>query len=194
MLARTFAAILSILFLLSAVPAAAQLPATSKAPDEATTLPGPLTPEAVRKMVAGLSEEQVKALLLQRLDAVATEAAEPDRPSLTAGLVDLARRATVGNIDSVAEAVERVPMLWDLQLQSFRTFGETLGYEGVRIMLIVMAFGIGAGLIAEFGFRRLTRRWVESSSAIGRETLRATVVFLLKRLSDAVRAARPETA
>ena len=37
----------------------------------AVTLPDPLTPEAVRELVSRLSDDQVRQLLLERLDAVA---------------------------------------------------------------------------------------------------------------------------
>lgn len=56
-----------------AMPASAQLPVTPQAPAEtAVELPDPLTPEAVNALVARLSDDEVRALLLQRLDAVAS--------------------------------------------------------------------------------------------------------------------------
>ena len=44
---------------------------TSSSDKTKVTLPDPLTPEAVRGLVSGLSDQQVRSLLLERLDAVA---------------------------------------------------------------------------------------------------------------------------
>ena len=166
----------------TALPAAAQLPAAAE--NETTiTLPDPLTPEAVRELVSRLSDAEVRELLLQRLDAVADQETAR-KMTLSQGLMDIARRATVGVFESVRAAVERVPLLWETQARSFATFWERIGWQGLRIMLTVMAVAVAAGLIAELVFRRLTRPWVESSAAGGSASLRATVLFLVKRLTQ----------
>lgn len=52
------------------IPLPGMSPAAPAAPAE-VALPDPLTPEAVREMVARMSDDQVRAMLLDRLDAVA---------------------------------------------------------------------------------------------------------------------------
>ena len=180
---RTMLAILVWVTLgLTATPALAQLPGTGgDGGEEAATLPDPLTPEAVRNLVAGLSDDQVRALLLEHLDSVAEANANVD--DKRAGFLEFARQAASGTVSSVVTALERLPVLWTLQAQSFSTFWDRVGWQGLGIMLTVMSVAIAAGLAAEFLFRRLTRRWVESSGA-GGQSLRGTVMFLIKRLTQ----------
>ncbi|MEM9062812.1 MAG: mechanosensitive ion channel family protein [Pseudomonadota bacterium] len=161
-------------------PALAQLPTTSaEQPPEAVTLPDPLTPEAVRDMVSRLSDDQVRSLLLERLDAVAaaTVTAEQD-----AGLATFARHATLGTYESVRIAIERLPVLWSSQAESFRNFSEAIGPNGLWILFAVIAMGVSAGLVAEFLFNRLTARWHHQATTDGPANLGDTLGFLFNRL------------
>ena len=159
----------------------AQLPVTPQAPTETTVqLPDPLTPEAVRDMVSRLSDDQVRSLLLQRLDAVA---AASETAQEEAGLATFAHHATFGIFESISESVVRLPILWTRQLESFSNFYQNIGgATGLWAMFASMAMGIAAGLIAERLFLRLTRRWHEDNTRGDTHNLGQTVNFLFKRL------------
>lgn len=140
----------------------------------------PTTPDAVREMVARMSDGEVRALLLQRLDAVAKAQTQADAQG--AGVLEFAERATLGVARSIAEAVSRTPDLWDHQLRSFARFHDRLGGMGILFLCAVMAAAVAIGFVAERIFYRLTRRWTRIAGATGERTLRQTAVFLIKRL------------
>jgi len=77
---------LVLLFGMFLTPAQAQisLGGSSPAASNEITLPDPLTPETVRELVAHMSDDQVRDMLLDRLDAVAEAQAGPqqDRKSV----------------------------------------------------------------------------------------------------------------
>jgi len=79
----------------------------------------PATPEEARAMVATLSDAEVRALLLERLDAVAAARIEGGRDD---GIAEFFRRATEGVALSIVEAIEKAPLLWRAQSASIRTF------------------------------------------------------------------------
>ncbi|MEO1734266.1 MAG: hypothetical protein AAFR45_11665 [Pseudomonadota bacterium] len=60
-----------------AAPISAQIPGASVASTSSSTddtaLPDPLTPEAINEMVARMSDDEVRSLLLEHLDSVAIE-------------------------------------------------------------------------------------------------------------------------
>lgn len=141
------------------------------------------SPEAVREAVSQMSDGEVRQMLLERLDAVAEQAAA-EEAGAEGGLLDFGRRATVGVFESVVDAISLVPLIWENQVRSFSTFHDRLGTNGIVFMLTVMALAIAVGLIAELIFRRLIRTWQESAGAAGGDkTLRQTLIFLAKRLS-----------
>lgn len=148
---------------------------------EDTAAPVPLTsPEAVREVVSQLSDAEVRKLLLERLDAVAAETAAEETQA-ESGLVEFAQNATVGPFQSVVDAIKRVPLIWQAQVQSFTNFHEKLTTNGIVFMVSVLSLAIIVGLIAEFIFRYLIRNWQESAVVDGERTLRQTLVFLAKR-------------
>lgn len=138
------------------------------------------SPEAVREVVSQLSDAEVRKLLLERLDAVAAEAAA-DEASAEGGLVEFARNATIGPLQSVIDAIQRVPLIWEAQILSFSNFYEKLTFAGITFMFAALSLAIIAGLIAEFTFRRLIRNWQESTDLAGERTLGQTIMFLVKR-------------
>ncbi|MEM6660803.1 MAG: mechanosensitive ion channel family protein [Pseudomonadota bacterium] len=137
------------------------------------------SPEAVREMVSRLSDIEVRSLLLKRLDAVA---AANDATQDGTGLATFARHATLGTYESVLIAIERLPVLWTLQLQSFSNFMERIGGAfGLWAMFASMAMGIAAGIVAEILFNRVTRRWRYQAPTDGSATLKQSMRFLLSR-------------
>ncbi len=75
---RTAIVSLLILFFALAGPVQAQVPGLGgdDAEKAEITVPDPLTPEAVRELVSRLSDDQVRDLLLKRLDAAASATAK----------------------------------------------------------------------------------------------------------------------
>ena len=107
------------MILLAAVtPSSAQTSLTSvtgggeSTASDTVVLPEHLTPENIRQLVSTLSDEQVRELLLQRLDAVAqseNQTAVPDGGTV----LDFLEETVAGIGTSVSEAVVRVPRIYD---------------------------------------------------------------------------------
>ncbi len=165
---------------LLATHAGAQVPLPDNAQQPAVaSLPSPLTPDAVRELVSRLSDQEVRALLLERLDAVAArELQQATREHVEA----FNHHATIGVFQTVREAVERLPRLWSSQIESFQTFSERIGPGGLWILFGALALGVSVGLVGEFIFNRLTRRWHIEAPGDGQRSLRSTIRFLFNRL------------
>ncbi|MEM8813141.1 MAG: mechanosensitive ion channel domain-containing protein [Pseudomonadota bacterium] len=149
---------------------------------ETVTLPDPLTPEAVREMVSTLSDEQVRTLLLERLDAVAQEA-EAASAAQERSLGAFARTATVGVYQSVATAIKAVPLLWENQRTAFVNFSERLGSDGLTAFLGALIAALALGLAAEFAVTRFVRaRFGDNDPEAAPGSLGATLKFLFTRL------------
>ncbi|MEM7423595.1 MAG: mechanosensitive ion channel domain-containing protein [Pseudomonadota bacterium] len=178
-LTRLLVALSLMIFLAPPATAQVALPQADSAPS-AATLPDPLTPEAVREMVSRLSDAEVRSMLLGRLDALAEEAAQSDETT-SDSLVEFAEKATTGVYESVSDAVGKVPLLWELQMKSFRGFRDILGENGLLVLTLGMTAGILSGLLAEYLFLRATRRWhaVDMSQHDG--SLRGSIRFLFNR-------------
>ncbi|MHC4804529.1 MAG: mechanosensitive ion channel family protein [Planctomycetota bacterium] len=171
-------AVLQLLVLLSPFNSLAQVPLPEAATEAPVTLPDPLTPEAVRELVSRLSDAEVRALLLQRLDAVAAKAEGAARDG---GLLDFAQKATIGVIDSARDAFSRLTLIWETQGRSLATFWERVGSEGLLIMAVVLIGGVVGGLAAEWVFGRATRRWHTPAATGGPETQGRSLRFLFGR-------------
>ena len=144
------AAVLALALVVGA-PAAAQLaaPATALgggAADAAPALPDPLTREAIRDLLAGLDDGQVRDLLLQRLGAEverrAAEEARRDRRGFEAIAADYA--AAVATY--LARAAGDVPQLGEAVARAFAAFAAERRGHGAFFALLAAA--LGAGLAA----------------------------------------------
>ena len=117
-----------------------------------------LTSEAISEMVSRLSDQDVRELLLQRLNAVAVEnGAETDGGSLLAFIP----KAAAGVGTAVAGSFQRLPILWDGQIRSFRNFLAERTFLDVLHLIGILALAIIIGLAAEWLVDRLARRWRE---------------------------------
>lgn len=173
---------LSALLLSGALSVQAQIPGVSGGtqPAETAALPENPTPEQVREMVSRLSDEQVRALLLQRLDAVA---ASGSGNAESGSLIDFLGRAASDVAESVTDAVERLPTLGRSQSRAFARFAEERGAGGVFRFFALLAVGVGAGLTAAWLANRIAGRWRDRiQAATGREGLKETVRILGLRL------------
>lgn len=176
--------LLAVLVLTSvlAVPLQAQVPVSTSSGSSSTTsapvVPADLTPEQVDDLVARMSDDQVRALLLERLDAVAQKQTEvtPEKSLLTV-IRELGTNMVLGWV----HVVQQVPNLISGQLQAFSNF--TAAFAPGE--LVTMFGFILAALVAGYAAEKLTI-WLVLNRArpeTGEEAdnLWATVGFLFRR-------------
>ncbi|WP_342448054.1 mechanosensitive ion channel family protein [Parasedimentitalea huanghaiensis] len=162
----------------SAVQAQVPLPNTSTAAPAEITLPDPLTPEAIHEMVARMSDDQVRNLLLDRLDAVATtQTAQQSGKSL----ITIAQETWVAFYTPTLDAVSKLPVLFSKQGEALSNFQASFGNAGLLKLFAFMAIAIGAGLAAEFVTNLLSRRWQGDETPSEDATLWSALSFLARR-------------
>jgi small-conductance mechanosensitive channel len=135
----------------SVLPAEVTPPAASVPADE------DLTPQTVRDMVSRLSDQEVRDLLLQRLDAVAKE---NDAPAAGGGgVITILPAIATGVGMSVAEAVNRLPRLGEGLFRSFSNFTAERDAREILRILGTLAAAILIGFAAEWLINRIAQRW-----------------------------------
>ena len=173
--ARFFIVVLTVVVLGSAGASPVQAQSAGAPP-----LPEPLTEDAIHEMVARMSDDQVRALLLERLDAVAArqEAAAPP-PTLTGRVVQLWTAFTL----PVTDAVRKLPVLPEGQSRAIGNFVQKHGGPGgVLKMLGLIALTLIIGLAAEYAVRKLIARWRNLEVISGdADTLAGALSFLGRR-------------
>ncbi|MEL7090404.1 MAG: mechanosensitive ion channel domain-containing protein [Pseudomonadota bacterium] len=148
-------------------------------PPADVVLPEPLTQDAARDLIARLSDAEVRELLLQRLDSVAAEQdGSQNGASLADGIAAIAR----GLYTPSVVAIQRLPILFSSQMESFRNFSQKLGSDGLLRLFGFMALAILAGLVVEQLINRLTRNWQTGRLEARADSLAATLGFLVRRL------------
>ena len=166
-------------------PVAAQsslTPSTSSNEAEAKITVAQLqTPEAVRGLVSRLSDSEVRALLLDQLDAKAKESNDSGPKG---SFLHFAGTAGGMIAKSVYEGVIYSPLLWNAQKKSFKTFHDKLGWAGIGKLFgtLIVAMGIGF-LVEKFVNFLFNRRFNALLSQDRPDTLRETLRFLLLRLA-----------
>jgi small-conductance mechanosensitive channel len=143
-------------------------------------LPSPLTPEGVRDIVSTLSDEQVRILLLERLDAVARE--EAAATSGAVSLFETAQRIVGDTGESLSTAVQRSPGIPGGVGKGLAQFFEPRGWGGTLWLLAAIAIAIAAGLAAEFVIDWIARRWRDRVLHEQPEGLGGTLGLLLRRV------------
>jgi small-conductance mechanosensitive channel len=152
------------------------------APAEDVKLPENLTPETIRQLVSTLSDEQVRELLLQRLDAVAA-AEKTTSPDSAGNLFEYIVNSFVGVGFLVAEAVVRLPSVFDGLITGFAAFEKTHGISGIFTLLASIAGAIAGGLVVELAVTRLAGKWRRQFLEVGTpDGLKQTLELLGKRL------------
>ncbi len=180
---RQFLRILHILVVFSAMMAVAaaaegQVPADlGQRADAAVTLPDPLTPGAVREIVSRLSDEQVRLLLLERLDAVA----QTRRAEAGPGFFEWTRGALRGVIGNVGDAVRQLRNLGRSMATIWDRFVGPRGFAGLVLLLGWLAATVGAGLIVEAAARRAVGRWRRDGA--GADGFRDSILTLARRFA-----------
>ncbi|MCR9135815.1 MAG: mechanosensitive ion channel family protein [Alphaproteobacteria bacterium] len=181
-----FALILTVL--LGSQPSLAQTGLTAvtgsqaEATPESVKLPEELTPETIRELVSTLSDQQVRELLLQRLDAVAasgnTETAGGGGNAFT-----YLTQSLIGVGVSVGEAVVRVPQIYDALATGLANFAKPRGFSGIMLLIASVVGAIAGGLVVEMAVTRIASRWRNQIQQMDKpDGLKQTIELLGKRL------------
>ncbi|AXI44686.1 mechanosensitive ion channel protein MscS [Sulfitobacter sp. SK012] len=143
-------------------------------------LPTPLTPETVREMVSLMSEEQVRLMLLGRLDAVAE--AEAEVRVVTPSIIDVISDTWTAFYTPGLNAITSLPNLVSRQIEAFSNFATAFGLNGMLSMFAIVAAAMVVGYGAERLLTQLFQRWRKSPTAPESDTLLGTLKFLALRL------------
>ena len=131
---------------------------------DAPAAPATLSREAVRDLVSRLSDQEVRELLLQRLDATAA-----DRTGPTAGgnPWEFAAELAAGVSANVGKAVAGLPGTLDALGRAFGTFHGTRNASGIAEFLLLTALAFLSGLAAAWLIERPAGRWRERIARAG---------------------------
>lgn len=157
----------------------AQMLATGEEETVLETLPDPLTKEAVREMVSRLSDAEVRALLLTRLDAVADANAAAEGGG---GFFDFLLTSLIGAGVSVKLAFDSAPLIPDAVMKGLNTFYERRGTEGTVIWFAVLALAIAVGQGLQIFMARFFAPWWDRVTPGQQATLTASLTVLFRRI------------
>ncbi|MFY2826450.1 mechanosensitive ion channel domain-containing protein [Ruegeria sp. MALMAid1280] len=143
------------------------------------SIPEDLTPEQVDDLVARMSDDQVRAILLERLDAVAeqkaAEAAEREDP-----ITEL-NEIWAEMVASWTHVAVTVPNLFSAQVHAVDNFVGTFGTNGVFVLMGLLLSVLIVGFIAEKLFGFLTRKWQSQAEPADENDLWGAVSYLFRR-------------
>ena len=126
------------------------LPVTTSSTGQAETtqtIPEELTKEAIDSMVARMSDDEVRAFLLQQLDA---QAAETEATQTKAPLSERLTRLWTAATSPTIQAVQKLPVLVQKQREAFATFANRFGgASGVLTLFGLIAFVLVVGYAVE---------------------------------------------
>ncbi len=165
-------------------PAFAQTPGAGASDESAsisTKLPDPLTPEAARALVSQLSDEDVRALLLERLDLVAKEQEAKAESEDQAGTIGFLSQSFVGIGNNIVEAVQRLPHSFAGVQAGVVSFLDGRGLGGALKFIGLILAAVLAGLAAEWLVNRAADRWRPQTSHVQPGTLMETLHALSLR-------------
>ncbi len=153
---RLLAAFFSLL--LWVVPLHAQIAATSTSDTSAAiSIPEDLTPEQVDDLVARMSDDQVRSILLERLDAVAeknaAEAEDREDP------ITEINEVWAEMVASWTQVITTLPNIFSAQIKATVNFVETFTSNGALLLIGLVASVLVVGFVAEKLFGFLTRKW-----------------------------------
>ncbi|MFK7994099.1 MAG: mechanosensitive ion channel family protein [Granulosicoccus sp.] len=149
--------------------------------EDNTEVIDPTSPEQVRELVSRLSDQEVRLLLLDRLDAVvsAQSTADNNAETMSSGAATFLKFWAAGVAGSIQEAVVRLPDLFTGQLQSFQNFVSKRGISGTFHVVGIFLSAILLGYIAERLVRHLTRNRVAKVKTLtGEESFRSSLKTL----------------
>ncbi|MCA0906492.1 mechanosensitive ion channel [Ruegeria marisrubri] len=168
-----------VLALVSALFMAVPLYAQDAGSTSTVSIPDDLTPEQVDDLVARMSDDQVRAILLERLDAVAEKQAA-EKANVEDPLTEISE-IWAAMVASWTHVLTTVPNIVTAQITAFSNFSDTFGTTGVFTLMGLVLSVLVVGFIAEKLFIFLTRRWHEATEAAGEADLWGAVRYLFRR-------------
>lgn len=162
----------------SSAQAQVALPGSSAPAPQAVTLPDPLTPQAVTEMVARMSDDQVRTMLLDRLDAVAKAEAAPETKTTLGESIQIYWTAFYSPIIG---AVALLPTLFAKQAEAISNFANTFQGNRLATLFGFTALALIAGFAAEYALAFFTRRWQKTEVAQDDSTLWTSLSYLFRR-------------
>ena len=166
--------------MLSASNLCAQVTGSSGSTAPATiSIPEALTPEQVDDLVARMSDDQVRSILLERLDAVAemnaAEAEDREDP------ITEINEIWTEMVASWTEVITTLPNIFHAQFDAVSTFTGTFGTAGAFILMGLVLSVLVVGFVAEKLFELLTRRWQVQNEVEDENDLWGAVRYLFGR-------------
>jgi len=178
LVARLIGIVLAACLLLSSAAGAQNLVGGISNEPAVVELPDPLTPEAVRALVSRLSDQEVRILLLERLDAVAMETASDDASPTGFGMIG----PTFSEVtDSVGSAVRGGVDVWAGVKRGFFRFLEPRGWSGFFQLVALTAFAVALGFVAEYFVDQALKKWRRQIANVQADTLGTTFKYLIQR-------------
>ncbi|MDA7964858.1 mechanosensitive ion channel family protein [Ruegeria sp.] len=143
------------------------------------TIPADLTPEQVDGLVARMSDDQVRAILLERLDAVAKEqaAAAADQEDPLTEIHEIWAEM----VASWTQVLTTLPNIVSAQITAFGNFSATFGTTGVFTLMGLVLSVLIAGFIGEKLFGFLTRKWFSQAEVSEDADLWGALRYLFRR-------------
>ncbi len=172
---RLLLAMVSVLFL--AVPLHAQSTGSTSTVD----IPEDLTPEQVDDLVARMSDDQVRAILLERLDAVAEKHAA-EKEGHEDPLTEI-NEIWAEMVASWTQVLTTVPNIISAQIEAFSNFANKFSETGVLALIGLVISVLIVGYVAEKLFGLLTRRWSKTTEVGEEADLWGAVQYLFRRFS-----------
>ncbi|MBT4999965.1 MAG: mechanosensitive ion channel [Tateyamaria sp.] len=142
-------------------------------------LPVPLTEQAVRNLVSRLSDDQVRAMLLERLDAVAKEQAV--KPEPTENIIIKFTVVGTGVLTRWRNTIRDLPTALNTQANIFLNFRSKFSNGAIWTLFGLIALTLISGLILEKGAVFTLRRWQTEKSYTREPDLKSAIGFLLGR-------------
>ncbi|MEM7444935.1 MAG: mechanosensitive ion channel domain-containing protein [Pseudomonadota bacterium] len=175
--------IVAICLTLAASLASAQLPGLTSSSTEETPeiVPEDLTPETVLEMVSRLSDEDVRTLLIERLDAVAQANVESEAAGQSFGA--FLESSALGVGESIATSTRRVPDMADGVYRGFSNFGAARGWGGAGQYIGLLLATIACGALGALAVDGVARKWrANIKHTTAPVSLRQTLRVLSQRL------------
>ncbi len=170
------------LFFLLSIPAQAQMAAITGGSEKTETVqidPATMTPDAINEMVARMSDDQVRSLLLDRLDAVAKENAQTN--TANEGAIATISRLWSGLTASLSHVVLQLPNLFSNQMEAISIFSNSFESGGLLKLFGIIAGILALGYAAERAVGVMTRRWHQNIEPTGDGDLKGALRFLWRR-------------
>lgn len=161
-------------------PQAQTLPTTSAPTAEPEPIaPEEMTPDAINAMVARMSDDEVRALLLDRLDAVA---AQPDAQPQRRTLIESAQIIWFAFSHQLLDAGQKLPSLFPKQFEAMSNFtASNGGLGGVLTLFGLIALVLAIGFAVEFAVRTWLVKIRNPDPNEPQHSLREALTFLIKR-------------